>query len=80
MHPPVYSLTQNIGLDSIHRYFDFGDTRIILQDCVIRGIVYGDTTAVSVKDELPVVNNFNLEQNYPTPFNPLTKINYQIPK
>jgi hypothetical protein len=47
---------------------------------VINGVVYGDTTVVSVENEEPLaVLNFKLEQNYPNPFNPSTKIKYQIP-
>ena len=79
MHPPIYSLTQDIGLDSIYYYFDFGHTYIYLKGCVINGIVYGDTTTVGVEDEgKPIVNNFRLEQNYPNPFNPTTHIGFRI--
>jgi hypothetical protein len=81
LHPPVYSLTQDIGLDSIHSYFDFGDTWIVLKGCILDGVVYGDTTVVSVEDEeVPVVSKFKLEQNFPNPFNPTTTIKYQIPE
>ena len=79
LHPPIYSLTQDIGLDSIYYYFDFGHTYIYLKGCVINGIVYGDTTTVGVEDEgKPIVNNFRLEQNYPNPFNPTTNIGFRI--
>ena len=80
LHPPVYSLTQDIGLDSIYSYFDFGENWIVLKGCIIDGIVYGDTTVVSVDDEtqnLPI--EFSLSQNYPNPFNPNTMIRYEIP-
>ena len=79
LHPPVYSLTQEIGLDSIFSYFDFGETRVILKGCIIDGIVYGDTTVVSVEDEEPILPfEFELAQNYPNPFNSITKIKYKI--
>ena len=74
LHPPIFSLTQDVGLDSIYFYFDFGDTWITLKGCVINGIVYGDTTLTAVEnEEPPIVSSFRLEQNYPNPFNPINK-------
>jgi len=53
----------------------------ILLGCVIDGIVYGDTTVVSVDDETSnLPTDFSLSQNYPNPFNPITNIQYQIPE
>ncbi len=79
LHPPVYSLTQDIGLDSIYSYFDFGDTWIVLKGCIINGVVYGDTTVVSVEDETQnLPTEFSLSQNYPNPFNPSTSIKYAV--
>jgi hypothetical protein len=80
LHPPVFSLTQDFGLDSIYSYFDFGDTWVTLKGCIIDGVVYGDTTTVGVEDEeKPIASEFNLEQNYPNPFNPSTVISYRLP-
>jgi hypothetical protein len=79
LHPPVYSLTQDIGLDSIYSYFDFGNTWIVLKGCIIDGVVYGDTTVVSVRDETQnQPTEFSLSQNYPNPFNPTTTIRFTI--
>ncbi|MCU0414552.1 MAG: T9SS type A sorting domain-containing protein [Ignavibacteriaceae bacterium] len=79
LHPPVFSLTQDVGLDSIYFYFDFGNTTISLKGCVINGVVYGDTTTVGVDDEKnPIATSFRLEQNYPNPFNPTTNIGFRI--
>ena len=33
-----------------------------------------------VKNDIPVIYNFELYQNYPNPFNPTTKIEFNIPK
>lgn len=57
-----------------------GNVAYRLLGCVIDGIVYGDTVAVSVDDnftEFP--NEFRLYQNYPNPFNPSTKISWRSP-
>ena len=80
LHPPIFSLTQDIGLDSIYFYFDFGETYITLKGCIIDGAVYGDTVTVGVEDEeTPLATSFKLEQNYPNPFNPNTVISYRLP-
>jgi hypothetical protein len=78
---PSYSLTQDIGLDSMFFDWDYNTTdTYVLKGCVLNGIVYGDTTTVGVEDEeTPAAVNFKLEQNYPNPFNPTTKIKYTIP-
>ncbi|GBD86095.1 hypothetical protein BMS3Abin03_00004 [bacterium BMS3Abin03] len=53
----------------------------ILKGCIINGVVYGDTTVVSVEDETPnLPKEFHLSQNYPNPFNPTTKIKFTIPQ
>ncbi|MCU0406281.1 MAG: hypothetical protein MUE64_04785 [Ignavibacteriaceae bacterium] len=41
LHPPIFSLTEDFGLDSIYFYFDFGNTYIYLKGCVINLVVYG---------------------------------------
>ena len=78
---PVYSLTQNVGLDSIYFQFDFGETYISLNGCIINGELYGDTSmVVSVEDENEAIpSEFKLHQNYPNPFNPSTVISWQSP-
>jgi hypothetical protein len=79
LHPPIFSITKDIGLDSIYSYFDFGETYITLKGCIIDGVVYGDTVTVGVEDEEPpIASEFKLEQNYPNPFNPTTSIQYAI--
>ena len=79
LHPPIFSITQDIGLDSIYSYFDFGETYITLKGCIVDGVVYGDTTTVGVEDVAnPIVSTFKLEQNYPNPFNPTTNIVFRI--
>ena len=76
----TYSLSQGVGIDSIYDTFDFGENFIKLKGFIIDGVVYGDTSVVSVEDEIkPIVNDFKLEQNYPNPFNPTTKIKFEIP-
>ena len=81
-----YSLTSGNwkfaqGLGMLDRYFtfDFGYGTETLVGAVIDGKVYGDTTVVSVKNEINIPNQFYLSQNYPNPFNPTTIIEYSIP-
>ncbi|MBK9098057.1 MAG: T9SS type A sorting domain-containing protein [bacterium] len=78
---PTYSLTEDIGLDSMFFDWDYNNyDTYVLKGCIIDGVVYGDTTAVGVDDEeYPIASEFKLEQNYPNPFNPSTKIKFTIP-
>ena len=78
---PVQDIELVNGLGLIYEYlWELVGIKKVLKGCIIDGIVYGDTTVVSVKDqETPVTSTFKLEQNYPNPFNPSTKIKFTIP-
>lgn len=74
-----HSLVKGIGLYQ-HGCGDLITFYSNLIGCVISGVTYGDTSAVSIKNEKPpIANEFKLEQNYPNPFNPKTVIGYQLP-
>ena len=75
-----YTFLKNLGLYHYSYYVDFVQSSSYLRGCLINGVLYGDTTVVSVKDKPTLTpNTFRLEQNYPNPFNPSTKIKFTIP-
>jgi len=76
------SYTMGIGLDYFARLYMYATISISLEGCVINGVVYGDTSFVErvrqISSEIP--SSFSLFQDYPNPFNPDSKIKYQISK
>lgn len=44
--------------------------------CIINGVTYG--TIVSIKEK-PIDTDFELFQNHPNPFNPITRISFKVP-
>ncbi len=46
----------------------------------INGVVYGDTTITSIRNENVIPGHINLSQNYPNPFNGITKIKFNLDK
>lgn len=53
----------------------------LLWGCYVNGMQYGDTTLVTIENEVITTPFFcELDQNYPNPFNPITIIKYEIPK
>ena len=76
---PYHIYLNGIGLYNLNWWDYWWDFNQTLRGCLVSGILYGDTTVVSVKDEVKIPLKFTLSQNYPNPFNPSTKIKYQIP-
>jgi hypothetical protein len=60
-------------------WWELTELRRTLKGCIIDGIVYGDTTVLSViTDNEDIPKAFSLAQNYPNPFNPSTSIEYRV--
>ncbi|MCX6157882.1 MAG: T9SS type A sorting domain-containing protein [Ignavibacteriae bacterium] len=77
------SFSQNYGLSKYSNNSSgggtFGSLSYTLKGCKINGILYGDTSTVSILNistETP--SKYSLSQNYPNPFNPSTVIRFQL--
>lgn len=77
---PTQQLELVNGLGKTYEYiWELVGFKNVLKGCIIDGVIYGDTTVVSVEDETPnMPTEFSLSQNYPNPFNPSTKIKYAL--
>jgi hypothetical protein len=75
----TYKLMRNIGMTYISASHCFNSCNTILYGAIINGVIYGDTTTLSVDDRIEKPALFSLSQNYPNPFNPSTKIKFTIP-
>jgi hypothetical protein len=77
---PAQHLELVNGLGKTYEYiWELVGFKNVLKGCIIDGIVYGDTTVLSVEDETPnLPTEYSLEQNYPNPFNPTTTIKFTI--
>jgi len=75
-----YYLTEGIGLSYLIGCEGSSGSSDELIGCVINGVLYGDTSLTSINtigSEIPSI--YSLYQNYPNPFNPTTKIKFDIP-
>ena len=77
-----HSYGKNLGAVYTFSQSNIGGSSVTMQGCIIKGIVYGDTTLplIPIKQISNYVpEEYTLSQNYPNPFNPDTKIKFEIP-
>ena len=61
------------------RFVEMDEVWHTLKGCVINGVVHGDTTMTGVENiSTKVPSSFSLYQNFPNPFNPVTKIRFDV--
>ncbi len=76
------AFAQGIGMIRTNFYAVFcNQNSSTLAGCVLDNVLYGDTSMLvgitQINSEVP--DKFQLSQNYPNPYNPKTKITFQIP-
>lgn len=74
-----YQLTKGIGLTLMSYCHHNDGVRWVLKGAVINGQLIGDTTLTSINTISSVIpSQYKLYNNYPNPFNPVTKIKFDI--
>lgn len=74
------TFVRNFGLVSLNVSGMTGTYSMIMDGCILNGVMYGDTSLVGFSVISETASEYSLMQSYPNPFNPDVKIQFAVSK